>query len=103
MPISPEKKKLYPANWKEIRARILTRANNECELCGVPNHTTIIRLEGVFWMSDVPEWEGVHRVWIVLTVHHLDFNPQNNEDWNLMALCQKCHNKLDARWRRRKR
>ena len=38
MPIKPENKKLYPKNWKEIREKILKRANNCCEFCGLPNH-----------------------------------------------------------------
>ena len=38
MPIKPENKKLYPKNWKEIRQKILERANNKCEFCGVENH-----------------------------------------------------------------
>ena len=39
MPIKPENKSRYPKNWKEIRERILKRANNRCEFCGVENHT----------------------------------------------------------------
>ena len=39
MPIKPENKSRYPKNWKEIRERILIRANNRCEFCGVENHT----------------------------------------------------------------
>ena len=39
MPIKPENKSRYPKNWKEIRKRILKRANNRCEFCGVENHT----------------------------------------------------------------
>lgn len=35
MPIRPENKSRYPANWQEIRASILKRANNRCEFCGV--------------------------------------------------------------------
>ncbi|GAH88897.1 unnamed protein product, partial [marine sediment metagenome] len=27
----------------------------------------------------------------MLTVHHLDGNKANCEDWNLAALCQRCH------------
>ncbi len=27
--------KLYPSNWKEIRERILKRAKNKCECCGL--------------------------------------------------------------------
>jgi hypothetical protein len=33
---------------------------------------------------------------VVLTVAHLDHTPENNTDDNLMAMCQKCHNRLDA-------
>jgi len=29
-----------------------------------------------------------------LTVHHIDFNKQNDKDWNLAALCQRCHLRL---------
>ena len=37
-PIRPENKARYPKNWKEIRAKILKRAKNRCEFCGVENH-----------------------------------------------------------------
>lgn len=33
MPIKPENRKRYPANWKDIRKDILKRADNKCELC----------------------------------------------------------------------
>jgi 5-methylcytosine-specific restriction endonuclease McrA len=33
----------------------------------------------------------------VLTVHHFDGNKSNNEWWNLMALCQRCHLKVQGR------
>lgn len=32
----------------------------------------------------------------VLTVHHIDYNPQNEEDDNLIALCQRCHLKVQG-------
>jgi hypothetical protein len=35
----------------------------------------------------------------VLTVHHLDGNPANCADWNLAALCQRCHLKIQGRVR----
>ena len=34
MPIKPENRKRYPANWKEIRARILERDGHQCAWCG---------------------------------------------------------------------
>lgn len=45
MPIKPENKHLYPENWKEIAASILTRAKNKCENCGIPNHAVGYRDE----------------------------------------------------------
>lgn len=85
MPISKEKQKLYPKNWKEISQWVRIRAGNKCELCEVHNHTE----------------RPVTGTIIVLTVHHQDFNPKNNEFWNLIALCQRCHLRLDKRWKRR--
>lgn len=43
MPIKPENRNRYPANWPEIRARILARAGNRCEQCFVANGDTIVR------------------------------------------------------------
>jgi hypothetical protein len=41
MPIDYSK---YPKNWKtEIRPKILERAKNRCENCGVKNHELILR------------------------------------------------------------
>lgn len=109
MPIRPEMKARYPKNWPEIRARILKRAGNQCERCGVPN--------GVYRYHDpmrgcdswVRELEGligsakdakVARV--VLTIAHVhDPDPANCADENLQALCQRCHNRLDMPMRQR--
>jgi 5-methylcytosine-specific restriction endonuclease McrA len=79
MPIKPENKKRYPANWKQIRADILERAENRCEFCGILNYT--IRENGSK---------------VVLTIAHLDHTPEHCEYSNLRALCQKCHNSYDA-------
>lgn len=86
MPIKPENKKRYPANWKEIRKDILARANNRCEFCGIPNYT--IKENGSK---------------VVLTIAHLDQTPENCDYNNLRALCQKCHNTLDAPFRAKNR
>lgn len=89
MPIKLENKKLYPRNWKEIRESILKRANNCCEFCGVENYSIVQRKD--------------KKVKIVLTIAHLDHNPQNNESSNLRALCQKCHNNYDIEHRKETR
>lgn len=82
MPIKDKSR--YPSNWKEIRQRILERANNCCEFCGVENHTM--------------RWNGKKDVKIVLTIAHLDNVPEHCDESNLRALCQKCHLTYDAKF-----
>lgn len=109
MPIKPENKKLYPKNWKEIREKILERANNKCEFCGVENHRWGYRnSKGDFIISvgmqqEADELDGEKLFRIVLTIAHLDHNPQNNDFSNLRALCQKCHNNYDKEHRKETR
>lgn len=91
MPIRPKNRDRYPKEWKQIRARILERAHNRCEFCGVENHT--MRLN---------EKTG-KEARIVLTIAHLDHTPENSDPENLRALCQKCHNTYDAQHRKETR
>lgn len=110
----------YPPNWKsEIRPRILARADNRCEQCGVQNHIEIVRsdIDAAYYivyepneggyrymdgsqmrLSEIPEEYGhLKHVRIVLTIAHWpDPTPSNCRDDNLLALCQRCHNTLDA-------
>jgi 5-methylcytosine-specific restriction endonuclease McrA len=79
MPILPENKPRYPANWKQIRAAILEECGDKCEWCGVENYS--IRENGSK---------------VVLTIAHLDHTPEHFDRSNLRALCQKCHNQYDA-------
>lgn len=81
MPIKPENRGRYPTNWKEIRAAILERAGNKCEFCGIENYA--VR-------------DGSR---VVLTIAHLDHTPEHNNPDNLRALCQRCHNRYDAKHR----
>jgi 5-methylcytosine-specific restriction endonuclease McrA len=108
MPIKPENKKLYPKNWKEIREKILKRANNCCEFCGLPNHIEGYRtFNGKFISCNDVQFlrkkQPFKKIKIVLTIAHLDHNPQNNEPSNLRALCQKCHNNYDIEHRKETR
>lgn len=66
----------YPENWPEIAASIKAKWNNKCERCGAHHN---------------PE------IGYCLTVHHLDGNKANCEDWNLAALCQRCHLRIQGR------
>lgn len=60
MPIKPENRDRYPANWKtEIRPAILERAAHRCEWCGKPNGETVeVRIFGggpvetLFWFDE---------------------------------------------------
>lgn len=60
----------YPHDWPEIAFRIKDKAGWCCERCGAPHN---------------PE------VGYMLTVHHLVPDKSNCEEWNLAALCQRCH------------
>ena len=91
MPIDYSK---YPPNWRsEIRPRILARAGNCCEFCGVPNGGMGRRLKDGTW-----ELSPFGPTRIVLTIAHLDHDPENHEvkDDRLAALCQYCHLRYDA-------
>lgn len=104
MPIKPENRDRYPADWPVIRAAILERAKNHCEWCGVRNHAFgYRRTNGDFiecedaheaqWMEDA----GLgHPVRVVLTIAHLDHVPEHCEPENLRAWCQRCHLAYDA-------
>lgn len=69
-------KNAYPKNWPEITTRIKQKAHWKCERCGHNNDSTTGH---------------------VLTVHHLDGNKMNVADWNLAALCQRCHLRIQGR------
>jgi len=104
MPIKD--KSVYPDNWKEIRQRILERANHCCEQCGVSNYDIGYRDEKEVWnkieqsmqgdtdAEDAKE-TGFKVIKIVLTIAHLDHNPKNNDESNLKALCQLHHLRYD--------
>ena len=111
----------YPPNWKtEIRPRILERAKNCCETCGVKNNIIIRRYkknpfqytcwnEETFQMILRSKFTGmiIERdyllpIKIILTIAHLDHDPKNwnVKDERLKALCQRCHLLYDREERR---
>lgn len=87
MPIRPENKALYPADWKRISMAIRRdRARWACE--AIPG-------EGVCGaVNGLPH--PITGAKVVLTVAHLDHDPTNCAPENLRALCQRCHNRYDA-------
>ena len=120
MPIDYTK---YPENWKsEIVPRILGRAENRCESCGVNNEAELwsvplkIREAGEYkvkkiWVSDDSDMRRlvstvvnstdckIKRIKVILTVAHLDHDELNHDvrDDRLMAMCQSCHLAYDAK------
>ena len=97
MPINYEK---YPENWKWLSKQIISDAGNRCELCYAPNGEFIIRdpdncypwqlAENVGYSGNYPKLTK-----IVLTVHHINGILNDVRKQNLIALCQKCHLRLD--------
>jgi hypothetical protein len=124
MPIDYKK---YPPNWlKEIRPRIMQRANNTCECDGCDfkhlEEVWAVRHKGktIGWFRDFNE-ANAHpktmesnynhklkktidipnpkKVKVVLTIAHLDHDETNHSvlDDRLMAMCQICHLRYDAK------
>lgn len=109
MPIDYNK---YPKDWKEIRERILKRAKNKCECCGLENHSEVSSIKdyknktqwviqdyGVWMRSGCPK-----RVKVVLTIAHLDHDETNHNvtDDRLKAMCQLCHLRYDSEEKKRR-
>ena len=60
MPIDYSK---YPANWKtEIVPRILKRANNRCEMCGLENKRIIYSVS-LYLRSNENGRYGYRQIW----------------------------------------
>jgi hypothetical protein len=122
--------KKYPKNWTtEIRPRILERANNCCEFCGVKNYSVGFREDSFFVLAggnydqdaggrgelsykDAKELAELNNqendtkgkyIVIVLTIAHLDHDTNNNVDSNLRALCQRCHLHYDLEHHKKNR
>ena len=123
MPIDYSK---YPPNWKtEIVPRILNRAGNCCERCGVANKAKLwsiplsIKSNGKYsirriWVAAETDKErlrqnftrsgDIKQVTVVLTVSHLDHDELNHDvaDDRLEAMCQQCHLVYDASEKQRR-
>ena len=63
----------YPKEFYEIKEQIRKRDNYECQNCGMTEEEHLI----VFGM--------------ILHVHHIDYNKQNCNENNLVALCLQCN------------
>jgi hypothetical protein len=66
----------YPPDWKQIATAVKAAADWQCIRCGHPHDIA---------------------AGYMLTVHHLDLCKQNCAWWNLVALCQRCHLRIQAK------
>lgn len=91
MPIRPENRARYPKEWKAISLEVRVAAGWRCE--GSPAYPDCRAENG----KPHPLTGSV----VVLTVAHLDHQPENCDRANLKAWCQRCHNTYDMPMRRR--
>jgi hypothetical protein len=93
MPIRPEMRDQYPADWDEISWRIRDRAGWKCE--GSPAFPKCRAVN----RQPHPETGSI----VVLTVAHFDHDVSNGADSNLFAWCQRCHLTHDGHQHRQQR
>lgn len=106
MPIKTQNRHRYPRNWKQVRAAVLERAGNRCEFCGVENYAMGYRDQRGEFVKLQPTPHGFKyappdAIKIILTVAHLDHQPENCDMANLRALCQRCHLQYDTKHHQR--
>lgn len=120
MPIHPDNKHRYPADWPAIRASVLSDARYRCEWpgCGAKHHAAGHWRHGIFLpmagkagraeltyrMAKIAAMNqemhcpvGRKYIVIVLTIAHLDHQPENCHRSNLRAWCQRHHLAYDAK------
>lgn len=86
MPILKENRHRYPKDWPDISKRIrFERAKGRCEFV----------IEGKRCKARHGKPHPLTGSLVVLTTAHLDHNPENCDDSNLLAGCQRCHNRYD--------
>ncbi|MBX3588752.1 MAG: hypothetical protein KF796_19140 [Ramlibacter sp.] len=102
MPIKPENRHRYPANWPEIVDQVRERSGDRCEGspafpdCRRPNGWLLNKTTGELTNdgSLAEAWQladGDKVVRIVLTTAHLDHVPEHCDLTNLRHWCQRCH------------
>ncbi len=70
----------YPSNWPAISRRIRERDGQRCRWCGAG--------EALFDLDTCRS--------VLLTAMHLDGDPMNCENWNLVTARRPCHAAYDA-------
>lgn len=90
MPIRPDNKARYPKDWKAISLHVREDAGWRCE--GSPAYPDCRAANA----EPHPQTGSI----VVLTVAHLDHQPENCDRANLRAWWQRCHNTYDMPMRR---
>lgn len=86
MPVTKENAARYPEDWDDIALAVKIAAGWRCE--GSPAYPNCRAVNAVAH----PETGSI----VVLTVAHLDHQPEHCERANLRAWCQRCHVTYDA-------
>lgn len=103
----PIDRKFYPKNWDEIALQVKQEANWRCQdcdrLCRMPGESLADFCNRVK-TARISECRLVRQILdkpnqFILTVAHIDQNPQNNDASNLRALCSVCHLNHDRPYR----
>lgn len=121
MPVKAENRARYPKDWPQIAEGVKAAAGWCCEQCGVAHGEVVERGmdDGVKVFrrasmsaycpsidaetglpvpsTSIDTFEPLRQTRIIITVAHLDHQPENVERGNLKALCQRCHLAYDAR------
>lgn len=121
MPIKPERRALYPANWAAISAFVrFACAGGVCDRCGRPHGAVVSCLPDGRWQHpqtgawrnprgravrgpDLVEAMTLRSSRVSLAAAHIDHNPRNNRLRNLRCLCQRCHLAQDHAYHRAQR
>lgn len=107
----PMNRKRYPKNWNAIALEIKEAAAWNCEQCGRPCRRPgesiaelIERVSPDYSQKDLWEWEESEEFGLIevpkigrfiLTVAHLNHQPEDCRRENLKALCSVCHLRYD--------
>jgi len=121
MPIPPELRRYYPADWHALSLMVrFGRARGCCEHCGRPHGVTITCLPDGRWFDperrdwrgpdgkpaawpDMVDWPRLRHVTVRLAACHRDHDPRHNDPDNLVALCRRCHLLHDRAYHRARR
>lgn len=113
MPIRPELRHHYTTpEWRALSLRVRKeRAGDRCECigeCGTdhreenagrPGHDDTGSPDTRCFAFEGRPHPGTGSI-VVLTVAHRDHTPGHDDDDNLAAFCQRCHNRYDAGFRK---